>query len=450
MGCGSSVTNIVKDVVKTVVDVTKDVFTAVVIDVPSTILKTSGDLLSDIGIKQGKELTRIGKQLDQIGKVLTGEYHDSVKAIQAQEDKLNSLKEQYYTLADEINGEAFLGEIFAMAGSNQLDRFVNENILPAEEQYKKMLENFRKEFSYILDWAEGSFFERLFASFILILGGLLNDIEDIMTGKANSETWKNIISTVLSIVAIIILALAQQWWAVAILVANLIITLDAAYANGAMLGAIFSLLDFVFNDVLNLDDLIGSDFDHFSKDSEYYEQTQAYFKLALAISAVATSLYSTVTMPQDILKTTIANMGLNSSTMSNVGTITEAYNAYNIAVSVNDIITMNDKYNEMYTDLKAKQDILDKRINSANKRKMIGSYIDMEHILAYPDEMVNEYVMQMTQMNNGVLDPEGTIPMNTRYKVENQDMSFGFEDLFAYENQAGGNRYIKQILFKTY
>jgi hypothetical protein len=445
MGCGSSVTNIVKDVVKTAVDITKDVFTAVVIDIPSTILKTSGDLLSDIGIKQGKELTRIGSQLNQIGKVLTGEYHDSVKAIQAQEDKLNSLKEQYYNLADELNGEAFLGEIYEIAGSNKLDRYVDENILPAEEQYKKMLENFKKEFSYILDWAQGSFFERLFASFILIIGGLLNDVEDILTGKANSETWKNIISTVLSIAAIVIL-LPVAPWASVVLIANLIITLDATYANGAMLGAIFSLLDFVFNDILNLDDLVGSDFDHFDKDSEYYEQTQAYFKLALAVSAVVAALNT----PADVWKTSMANLGLNASTVSNVGTITEAYNAYNVAVSINDIITMNDKYNEMHAELKEKQNILDNRINTANRRKMIGSYIDMEHILAYPDEMVNEYVMQMTQLNNGVLDPEGLISMNTRYKVENQDMTFGFEDIFAYDNQAGGDRYTKQILFKTY
>lgn len=446
MGCGSSVVKAVKKTVKSVTKTIKKITKTIAIDVPSSLLKNTGNLLSDIGIKQGKELTRIGTQLDQIGKVLTGEYHESVKAIQAQENELNALKEQYYNLADEINGEAFLGEIFSIAGSNTLDRYVSEKILPAEEQYKKMVENFKKEFSYILDWAEGSFFERLFASFILIIGGLLNDIGDIVMGKANSETWKNIITTVLSIAAIVILALAGQWWAVVILVANLIITLDAAYANGAMLGAIFSLLDFVFNDVLNLDDLVGSDFDHFNKDSEYYQETQAYFKLALAISAVVAAL----SVPIEAWKTGMANIGLNASTLSNVGTITEAYNAYNIAISVNDIITMNDKYNEMYSDLKEKQNILDNRINSANRRKMIGSYIDMEHILAYPDEMVNEYVMQMTQLNNGVLDPEGLISMNTRYKVENQDMTFGFEDVFAYDNQAGGNKYIKQILFKTY
>ncbi|MDD2290676.1 MAG: hypothetical protein PHV52_00220 [Aliarcobacter sp.] len=449
MGCGSKVTNVIKKVTNTVVDVVKDTTKIIVSDIGSKLLKTTGSLLSDIGIKQGKELTRIGNQLDQIGKVLTGEYHESVKAIQAQEDKLNTLKEEYYNLADEINGEAFLGEIFSIAGSNTLDRYVSEKILPAEEQYKKMLDNFKKEFSYILDWAEGSFFERLFASFILIIGGLLNDIGDIVTGKANSETWKNIITTVLSIAAIVIL-LPVAPWASIILIANLIITLDAAYANGAMLGAIFSLLDFVFNDVLNLDDLVAKDFDHFNKDSEYYQETQAYFKLALAISAVVSSLYSVSNLPDGALKTTMANMGLSSSTISNVGTITEAYNAYNVAISVNDIITMNDKYNEMYSDLKEKQNILDNRINSANRRKMIGSYIDMEHILAYPDEMVNEYVMQMTQLNNGVLDPEGLISMNTRYKVENQDMTFGFEDIFAYDNQAGGNRYTKQILFKTY
>lgn len=442
MGCGKGITKIINKAVGTIKKVTK----TIVIDIGAGLLKNTGDLLNDIGIKQGEELTRIGNQLEQIGKVLTGEYHESVKAIQAKENELNGLKEQYYNLADEINGEAFLGEIFSIAGSNTLDRYVSEKILPAEEQYKKMLENFKKEFSYILDWAQGSFFERLFASFILIIGGLLNDIGDIVTGKANSETWKNIITTVLSIAAIVILALAGQWWAVVILVANLIITLDAAYANGAMLGAIFSLLDFVFNDVLNLDDLVAKDFDHFNKDSEYYQETQAYFKLALAISAVVAAL----TVPTEAWKTGMANIGLNASTLSNVGTITEAYNAYNVAVSVNDIITMNDKYNEMHNDLKEKQNILDNRINSANRRKMIGSYIDMEHILAYPDEMVNEYVMQMTQLNNGVLDPEGLISMNTRYKVENQDMTFGFEDIFAYDNQAGGDRYIKQILFKTY
>lgn len=448
MGCGSKVLKPIKKIVKKAIVWTNPVF--LVNESLKKTLGITGKLLQNSGIKGleriGKESSRISNQIDQFQKVLKGEYHESVKELQAEKEKLDAIKQQYYNLADEINSEAFLGEIFAIAGSNQLDRFVSEKILPAEEHYKRMVENFKKEFGYILDWAEGSFFERLLASLILIIGGLLNDIGDIVTGKANSETWKNIISTVLSIVVIVILAFAQQWWAVVILVANLIITLDAAYANGAMLGAIFSLLDFVFNDILNLDDLVGSDFEHFDKDSDYYQETQSYFRLALAITAVIASL----NVPSEVWNVGMANMGLSASTLSTSSVITEAYNAYNIAMSINDIITMNDKYNEMYADLKEKQDILDNRINIANRRKMIGSYIDMEHILAYPDEMVNEYVMQMTQLNNGVLDPEGLISMNTRYKVENQDMTFGFEDIFAYDNQAGGSRYTKQILFKTY
>ncbi len=135
---------------------------------------------------------------------------------------------------------------------------------------------------------------------------------------------------------------------------------------------------------------MGSDFDHFNKDSEYYQETQAYFRLALAISAVIASL----SVPTEAWKTGMANLGLNASTMSNVGTVTTAYNTYAIAVSVNDIITMNDKYNEMYADLKEK--VFDENWLEGNKTSYDKEIIrqrtkTMEKSVAILQRYIQEY-----------------------------------------------------------
>lgn len=59
---------------------------------------------------------------------------------------------------------------------------------------------------------------------------------------------------------------------VGLTILNAFMTLDGMYANGVATGAMMGVLDTIFNDLLNFDDLIGSDFDKFDKNNEDYAQ----------------------------------------------------------------------------------------------------------------------------------------------------------------------------------
>ena len=121
----------------------------------------------------------------------------------------------------------------------------------------------------------------------MIVGGLQSDLRNIASGDFDSKIFTRILMVVVSVVMIVIsIFTGGSTLFIVLAIILLFLNLDGMYANGAATGAIMSALDFIFNDLLNLDDLIGSDFEKFDKDHEDYKEMVWYVKLSLTITAI--------------------------------------------------------------------------------------------------------------------------------------------------------------------
>lgn len=67
---------------------------------------------------------------------------------------------------------------------------------------EQMVLKLKSEYDFVIGLTEGAFVQRIIGSLIMIVGGLTSDMGDVLAGKADSTTWKNIITAV--IIAIII------------------------------------------------------------------------------------------------------------------------------------------------------------------------------------------------------------------------------------------------------
>ena len=444
----------------------KDVFGAV------------GDVLDFVGLDSlGKEVERWGEDINQVIKVLSGEYHDDVKKIQKMQDALEAKQLEYKGQADllieKIDSLIAFPEIFQMAAANridQLDALYGPQLAALMKQLESAIAQLKSDYDFVIGLTEGAFIQRLIGSVIMIVGGLTSDLGEILSGKANSSTWQRIITAVVLVIVVIFM-----WWnpvgwaAIAAAVITTIVTfmtLDSMYANGAATGAIMGMLDFLFNDLLNLDDLIGSDFDKFDKDHEDYEEMVMYTKIALSLTSAGlnwassagnyataakygTSAWSEQTA---MLAAQDSGMAANSATTFfgiSTSTYSSIYKAYSAAMSVSDILNANKAYeamNDKFAEDKAKLDTL---INNKYRKNFMKHYKDTAYFLQDQQEYIDRYVWGMTAESMYV-DPYGTTPVaNTRFTPDKDTrvMSFGFEDMFDESSSAGSRGYFNSIIY---
>ena len=469
------------------------------------------------GLKSvGKEITRWGEDLNQVVKVVSGEYHDDMKKVQKYKDSVDEfgrrvqLRVETYNLkieelVDRMDSLVAFDEIFQMAISNridnlsasesaELDKLVNEYTL-MRKQLEIMIAQLKAEYDFVLGLTEGAFVQRLVGSLIMIVGGLMSDMGDILSGKADSGTWKRMMNVGLMVIAIVIIvvmiifsagaASPLLWVALALVSINTFMILDGMYANGAATGAIMGLLDFLFNDVLNLDDLIGSDFEKFDKNHEDYQDMVGYVQLALTIGAIIAA-WGASTPSDGINAGTAAKYGTNMGsqqtsalasqdagltvnqasygngalvvgdtlqTSSFLGikfsSYTQIYEAYKIASKVKDVLAQNKVYNDMKDKLKEDYGKLNQAIQTKLDKNMMKHYKDTSYFLQDQQEYIDRYVWSMTSQNMYV-DPYGTTPVaNMRFKPDRdtRGLSFGFEDLFNEDNLAGSKGYFDSIIY---
>lgn len=534
-GAVKKVSKSVKKVVKKVVSVVADVAVGIasgeyILKVTGKIVQFAGDKVLDdaLGLdKIGNEVEQIGSDVYQIGSVLGGDYHDDLKRIQEMEAQVksfsSSLDKQFsaysfridsYNLSlsalqERVDSLIAFDEIFQMAASNNIDRFItnNQSMLDRSEldvmnaQYKNMVATLKRliselktDYDFVIGLTQGSFIEKLIGSVLMIIGGLMSDIKEIADGKANSDTWKRVGTAIVGIIAIVALffipGLQGVGLALAVTLASisLLMTLDGMYANGTFTGAIMSMLDFIFNDLLNLDDLIGNDFDKFDKDHEDYHQMVGYVQLALVlanilviwVSVPSQAMTSSVTEVvstdagfvaaesaegQAALGTTSANTStsylngaleinetnMGSSTLFGVSfnTYSDTYKAFSAAASVNDLIGMNYQYEQLKSQLESDLDKVNEAIASKTNKSMMKHYRDSAYFLQDQQEFIDRYIWSMTSENMYV-DPYGTTPVaNIRFEPDKKtrSVSFGFEDLFDENKQAGSKNYFNSIIY---
>lgn len=509
-----SIGNAVKSVVGAVFDVAKGIATGEYIaKITGAVVKLVGnDVVDDIlGLdKLGNEMSQVGSDIYQIGKVLGGEYHDAAKKVQEYGKKVEDAQKRYNAgvdnLVEKMESLVAFHEIFQLAMGNRLDNYMAEYgpVLEAMmAQYQAMVKQLKQDFDFVLGLTEGAFMQRLIGGIIMIIGGIMSDLGDIVSGKADGDTWKRAITAVILIIVIVFMWWNPVgWWAItaAILVTiGSIMALDGMYANGAITGAVMGMLDFLFNDVLNLDDLVGSDFDKFDKDHEDYQQMVMFTQLALALAGMAAgwasapqataqtagvgsagtmSLSTTAGAGGSALNSAAAGMtgqtvgtatASGASTASYLGgtlqvgntmsqssflgvsfsTYSDIYKAFSTASDIKDVAAANDQYEKMKAKFQEDIDKLNTAIDNKYRKNFMKHYKDTAYFLQDQQEYIDRYVWGMTA-DSMYVDPYGTTPVaNIRFTPDKdtRGTSFGFEDMFDESTAAGSRGYFNNIIY---
>lgn len=477
-----SVGNGLKSVASGVWDVTKGVVTGEYLaKIGGTVVKAIGSAVVDdaLGLdKLGNEWAQVGSDLYQVGKVLGGDYHDDLKKIQEQQTRLQAQIDSYNNnvnvLSDKLDSLIAFHEIFQMSAANNLDNYIGmygPTIDAAITEISRLTSELKSEYDFVLSLTQGAFLQRVVGSLIMMIGGLISDLSDIVEGRADSATWKRAVTSIVLIVVVV-----AMWWnpigwlAITAAVASTIAALmamDGMYSNGAATGTIMSMLDFLFNDALNLDDRIGKDFDKFDKDHEDYQEMVMYTQVALALAsagagwASSTGNYATAyqygTQPWSQQTAMLAGQdsgmaAANSiTTMFGIDTSTyeSIYSAYSKASSVNDVVNTKKAYDAISEKFREDSLKVESAINSKYSKNFMKHYKDTAYFLQDQQEHIDRYVWSMTA-DNMYVDPYGTTPVaNIRFTPDKdtRGMSFGFEDMFDDSRLAGSRSYFNNIIY---
>lgn len=479
----------------------------------SKTLDKAGGVLKGIGMGSlGKEVRRWGEDIDQVLSVLSGEYHDRAKEVEKYGQKIEDAQQKYNTdidnLVEKMEGLIAFHEIFKMALDNRMDEYIAKYgpvIEAMMTRYREMVSQLKSDFDFVIGLTEGAFIQKIVGGLIMIIGGIMSDLGDIVEGKADGKTWQRVVTAIILIIIIVIMWWNPAGWAAityAILATiSAIMALDGMYANGAITGAVMSMLDFIFNDVLNLDDVIGKDFDKFDKDHEDYKEMIMYTQLALALASMAAGWASATTQGAaqgatigtsgTMSMSTTAGAGgsaLNSasagmtgqtvgtstsigasSTSSYLGgpikiggtmsqssflgvsfsTYSDIYKAFSTATDIKDVVAANDQYERMKDKFQEDIDKLNAVVESKYRKNFMKHYKDTAYFLQDQQEYIDRYLWGMTSQNMYV-DPYGTTPVaNIRFTPDKDTrmMAFGFEDMFDEGTMAGSKAYFNNIIY---
>ena len=464
------------------------------------------DVLDDVlGLESiGNELADIGDHFNQVMKVLDGKYHDEQKLLATKAERLQAYQRTYEkdteAFSQKLDSLIAFDDIFKMAVKNQLEAMQAERDPELEklmEEYKAIAAKIQAEYHFVIGLTQGPFLQKIVGSMIMIYGGLVSDLGDVISGEADSGTFKRIIVDiimiglmVLAIIAAVASGGALLYLVVAVCQTLLtIMTLDSMYAGGAFTSAFMSAFDFLFNDVLNLDERVGSDFNKFDSDHEDYQEMVMYVKIALMLTQVAAGFEIAAqkaasnvaassgapAVGDTIAETSMAGVtgefgtageafaegvaqnGATSFTQASLPSATNAatsmfggalkigdtmasssflgvsattysglYDAYSKAMSVKDVVTANEAYGKLKDKLEEDKFKLNDAIMSKIRKNFIKSYKDTAYFLQDQQEYIDRYVWSMTA-NNMYVDPYGTTPVaNSRFTPDKDTRMMSF------------------------
>ena len=483
------------------------VVTDIVIGAGGLIVETAGKVVETVGEvvdnqlgldSIGNEVSNWGQDIQQVGKVLEGDYHERLGEIQDLKASIDERTTAYNSnvdkLVDKMSSLIAFHEIFKMATSNRLDEYTQKygpQLDAAIAQYQGLVAALQKDFDFVIGLTEGPFVQRLIGSVIMIVGGIVNDMKQVMNGSANGATWKRLVVDAVMVIAIILAVPTggASLTAMAGFIATCVgtfLALDGMYANGAATGAIMSMLDFAFNDVMHLDQLIGKDFDKFDKDNEDYAQMVMYTKLAIMVAGLYAAwssgpppatqqmsmnpqaeqlgisgtegnlpgldLKGTVVAPKSYAGGLVTSSGTYESTSLlgvSLGTYSDIYKAFTTAQGVSDTVAANKQYGDLKDKLYEDSTKLSDAVDSKIRKNFMKSYKDVAYFLQDQQEFIDRYLWGMTAQNMYV-DPYGTTPVaNIRFTPDKDTrvLVFGYEDMFDTSKMAGSRGYFNSIIY---
>lgn len=428
--------------------------------IPSKVLGIASDVLDVAGLDSlAAELDNWADDYEQVMKVLTGEYHQDAKQVAEAAARVEAAQAKYQAGLDELsaNMDRLLAfhEIYKMSAANKMESYMDTEGAEIEkliEEYKRISAQFEAEYDFIQSMASGSWIEKIVVAGLMIVGGIVNDITQVLSGKGNSQNFKNILKVAVTIIVVIIMVIlgfftAGATWVAAVAailtIISAVIMLDGMYSQGLLMGAAMSAMDFLFNDLLNLDDRIGSDFNKFDSDHADYAEMVMYIGMAVQISAMIASwgAMSGVNVGQ--------MLGVSAGVSQAVGTFSQLYGVYTAAAAINDVVKANEAYNDLKDELYAKREEIENAINSKYRKSFMKHYKDVAYMLNDQQSVVDNYLWGMSASSMYV-DPYGTTPVANMRFIPDDDtrvMSFGFEDMFNYDEMAGGSGYTNKILY---
>lgn len=440
---------------------------------------------------------------------------------EANEKNLNNKVDALQSYADGIQVKlqrlmAF-HEIFTMALSNRASEYMEpraeeikqleESLLKELEQLNADLEAFNKKYKNQLDIVTSDgWITKIIVSMVLIQGGIVRDIGKILSNDTDGSTWKDLgrsIAALAAVYAAVLLVIATAgkgiYFALAIiaLVATAVLsfmTLDGLYGFGIGTGAIFGLLDFVINDILNGDEWISEKTHRLDSDHPDHAKMVATVQAILMITAVLSTLgatygayintvppststaganygtagkYSTIAGSEQtsILAGQDAAMGIVNQTEALGGlvqlgdtvattsvlglSLSDLAQAYDIAVSVYDYRKAREAYKEIQRQLEETKLSLEEDIQDTIDMRMVSHMKDSQYFLNDQQEHIDTYIWSMVSQSMYV-DPYGTTPVANIRFVPDEDtrvMEFGFEDVFDESALAGSKGYFRSIIY---
>lgn len=249
--------------------------------------------------------------------------------------------------------------------------------------------------------------------------------------------------------------------------------LDGMYANGLVTSAVMGTLDYLFNDLLNLDDRVGSDFDKFNPNHADYQEMVGYIQIGIMVAQVILGMYSWITSPPaapvEAASSATAESGeiaagteaaattsksglidqMQAFYVSNKDTFSTIYKVYSAASGVNDVVSANKAYEAAKEKLAEVKVQVDTIVENHVDKRMMGHYKDSAYFLNDQQEYIDRYIWSMTAENMYV-DPYGTTPVaNIRFTPDKDTrmMSFGYEDVFDESKMAGSANYFNNIIY---
>ena len=388
-----------------------------------------------------KEIEYLANTGEQLWKVAKGDYAKDANAIKENQDKYEEEKNNVSKMSDDLVSIVMLyDEVYQMAGSNEIDRYIDTNLKPLEIKLQKQIDDFNSSYGEIIKM-QGTFLGDIFLSPFMIIGGIAYDFGNMVSGDIDATL--RIVGLIVSIVLLVI-TLGSDYSSLAKIVATLAVylSMDSTFGQGGIMTATMQILDFAFNEVLHADTYINET-DRFKKGSEYYEETKGYVSLTLSITAIVATLdYNAIMRSFDSGKemAQIAGKEAAKSTAQN-GNLTNLLQVVQQATSYAQSYSAHEK---LKAELNDRIVMLEERQARADRKYRAQMLQDSNAYITPHQERVDNYEYNF---DNGVYqykDPMYLVPFEQVDGIMTNDNVF---NIFNENKLAGSDNYFKNMLY---
>lgn len=428
----------------------------------------SSPFLAPVGIAGIGMASLFGKELDQLIDVGLGDYARDQKELNEKNEDYEELVEEYKDVVTAMEDRYVIDdEIFQLAVNNR-NRETQESyearLTEMRAELDRAVREFEDEYDFIQD-SLGDKYKKYFMWLPLVVGGLAADtVAALVDGDWDAaKRVGTVILQVIGIVVAVVLTIiswgGSAWITVPLIISAvsqlvaLAMSLDATYAQGLMMNAAFSVLDFLLNEVLNLDESWEELGTEKLSDTQYYQELAGYVSTINMIVGMIASLM--VAGGGGVDTTSLQGAGMAAQAISAYAAVTTSMSYQAISTLYNGYTLYNDiqKAEEAKKALEVKlcEDIerIQARADRMKRQKILNSYKAEEQILTATSSIVSEYVMSSFSDPTSTFDPVMTIAANYGYESTSDNiMDFVPEFTTDYTALAGGEAYVRNILYR--